>query len=80
MESVNLSKDNQVKTFYNWGEEYSVSFYFIAKDAQPADGVVNILHMSAGDAGHHLGDRIPAVFYKQTTDSNSGTIYNKTSS
>jgi hypothetical protein len=42
---VQLARNNEVKTFSNWGKEFSVSFDFVAKKAQ-ASGVTNIRQIS----------------------------------
>ena len=76
LERVELEKatddDDFTRIFYDWGEEFSVSFDFIAIKFQTDDyqtttngNAYNILHMSADDSGGDYGDRIPTVFSKR---------------
>ena len=49
LDFVQLAKNNEVKTFSNWGKEFSVTFDFIAKKTQPSVdgyGTTSILHIS----------------------------------
>ena len=49
LDLVQLAKNNEVKTFSNWGKEFSVTFDFIAKKAQPTtpgSRTTSILHIS----------------------------------
>ena len=46
LDLVQLAKNNEVKTFSNWGKEFSVTFDYIAKKAQATSVEYSILHIS----------------------------------
>ena len=64
---VALSKDSKKsKVFRDWGKQFSIKFEIeITKDFTSPTWL-NVFHMTIGGNNHQHGDRIPALFIRNT--------------
>ena len=64
---VALSKDSkESKVFRDWGKQFSIKFEIEITKEFSTPTWLNVFHMTIGGNNHQHGDRIPALFIRNT--------------